>query len=72
MKKAEPLLSGAHWQDERQWAQTETQEIPSEIRKHFFTVREVKHWHRLPGEIVESPSLEIFKSHRDMVLGGLF
>ena len=26
-------------------------------------------WHRLPIEAVESPSLEIFKSHLDMVLG---
>ena len=28
-----------------------------------------KHWHRLSREVVESPSLEIFKSHLDMVLG---
>lgn len=32
------------------------------------------HWHRLPGEVVESPSLEIFKKRvnvilRDMVSG---
>ena len=37
------------------------------IRKHFLLV--TKHWHRLPREAVESPSLEIFKSHLDMVLG---
>ncbi|KAK4820725.1 hypothetical protein QYF61_004390 [Mycteria americana] len=29
------------------------------IRKNFFTKRVVKHWNRLPREMVESPSLEI-------------
>jgi len=39
------------------------------IRKHFFTVRVTEHWHRLPTEVTASPSLEIFKSHLNMVLG---
>jgi len=39
------------------------------IRKHFFTVRMTKHWHRLFGDVVEFPSVEIFHSHLDMVLG---
>ncbi|KAK4807232.1 hypothetical protein QYF61_024352 [Mycteria americana] len=39
------------------------------IRKHFFTVKVTEHWNRLPREAVESPSLEIFKSHLYMVLG---
>lgn len=29
--------------------------------KHFFTIRMT--WHVFPGEVIESPSLEIFKSH---------
>ncbi|KAK4828080.1 hypothetical protein QYF61_023140, partial [Mycteria americana] len=36
------------------------------IRKCFFTVRVTKHWHKLPREVVEPPSLEILKSHLDM------
>ncbi|KFV87623.1 hypothetical protein N308_00210, partial [Struthio camelus australis] len=41
------------------------------MRKNFFTVRVTEHWNRLPREAVESPSLEIFKSHLDTVLGNL-
>ena len=39
--------------------------------KSFFTVRVTEHRSRLPGEVVESPSLEIFKSHLDTFLGNL-
>ena len=40
-------------------------------RKNFFPLRVTEHWHRLPREAVESPSLEIFKTRLDKVLCSL-
>ena len=39
-----------------------------DIRKNLFTERFVKHWNRLPREVVKSPSLDVFKNHSNAVL----
>jgi len=38
------------------------------IRKNFITERVIKHWNILLSEVVESPSLEVFKRHVDVML----
>ena len=41
------------------------------IRKKLFTLRMVKHWNRLPREVVDAPSLEVFKARLNGALSNL-
>ncbi|KFP51187.1 hypothetical protein N323_06681, partial [Cathartes aura] len=42
-----------------------------DVRKKFFTLRVLKHWNRLPREVVDAPSLETFKVRLDGALSNL-
>jgi len=42
-----------------------------DIRKKFFTMSVVKHWHRLPRDVVEDLSLETCKAMLDRALSNL-
>jgi len=42
-----------------------------DIRKNFFTARVIRHWTRLPMEVLESPSLEVFKKRVEVALWGM-
>ncbi|KAK4827390.1 hypothetical protein QYF61_017795, partial [Mycteria americana] len=41
------------------------------IRNKFFTMRVMRHWNRLPREVVDAPSLEVFKARLDGALSNL-
>lgn len=62
-------FSSAHWQNKRPLAQSETCEIPSKHKETLFSVRLVKHWPRLPRNILECLSLEIPRDQLGVVLG---
>jgi len=42
-----------------------------DVRKKFLTVKVVKHWHRLPREVADAPSLETSKGRLDGALSNL-
>lgn len=41
------------------------------MEKSFLTVRVPNYWQRFPGQVVVSPSSEIFKTHLDVILCNL-
>jgi len=42
-----------------------------DIRNKFFTMRVVKHWNRLPREVVDASSMETFKARLDGALSNM-
>lgn len=42
-----------------------------DIRKQFFTVKVVRFWNRWTREVVEAPSMEMFKASLDRTLSNL-
>ena len=42
-----------------------------DMRKKFSTLRVLKHWNRLPREVVDTPSLKKFKVRMNRVLNNL-
>jgi len=42
-----------------------------DVRGKFFTMRVVRCWQRLPREVVDAPSLEVFRARLDGALGSL-
>ncbi|KAK4830729.1 LOW QUALITY PROTEIN: hypothetical protein QYF61_013179 [Mycteria americana] len=42
-----------------------------DLRKKFFAVRVVRHWNRLPRDVVDAPSLEVLKARWDGALSNL-
>ena len=45
--------------------------LRSDRRKWSFTMRVVRHWNRLPRDVVDAPSLETFMARLDQVVGNL-
>ena len=42
-----------------------------DFRKKFFIMRIMRHWNRLPTEVVDAPTLEAFKARQDVALNNL-
>ncbi|KFQ81657.1 hypothetical protein N335_10499, partial [Phaethon lepturus] len=42
-----------------------------DVRKKFLTLSVVNHWHRLPREVVDAPSLETFQVRMDEAVSNL-
>jgi len=62
------LFSSAQRQDKGNGHKLKHRKFHLNMRKNFFPLRVTEHWNRLPRGMMESPSLEIFKTRLDQVL----
>lgn len=46
----------------------EHRKLCTNTRKNFFALRGTEHWIKLPRETEDSPSLEVFRTHLDVLL----
>ena len=65
------LFSGAQQQDKGQRAQTEAEKVPAEHEEELLPSEGDGALAQAAREVVESPSLEIFKTHLNKVLCSL-
>ena len=65
------LFSGAQRQDKGQRAQTEAEEVPSEHEEELRPSEGDGALEQAAQGAVDSPSLEIFNTHLDVILCGL-
>lgn len=52
-------------------AQSCTRRFRLDMKECFFTKRYVKHWKRLPGEVLDAPSPSVFQRHLDNVINNM-
>ena len=77
-RNASKYLQGGGQEDSFQWCpatgargnghKLKQRKFQLNMRKNFFPLRVMEPWPRLPREVVESPSLEIFQPRLDAVL----
>ena len=70
-KKGTDSLAGSVVIEQGEMASSSESRSRLDIRKKSFTVRVVRHWNRLPSDVVDAPSLETFKARLDQALGNL-
>jgi len=67
-KDGENIFSGACDRAKNNGFKLQKGRFRLDIRKTFFTMRVVKHWNKLPREVVEAPSLETLKARLEGTL----